>query len=181
MLCTCFFITFIKHAELEIHGHIFPAEDCFLQHCPWANPKWGAGGGGGGTGGLDPLGRGLDPPGKSQVAIGFPKNLVLTSLEKQLDPPPLEKQGPIASRGRSLRPSVKYVDMTLKKKHCKATTTPHPPREFSGSAHALNTTLVLFVCVSALLPSQQFFSHPRMISCTSTKQRIKFLLKDTIQ
>ena len=31
--------------------------------------------------------------------------LVRTSLEKQLDP-----LGPIASRGRSERPSVKYVD-----------------------------------------------------------------------
>ena len=39
------------------------------------------------------------------LALGFSEILVQTTLEKQLDP-----MGPIASRGRSVRPSVKYVD-----------------------------------------------------------------------
>ena len=46
----------------------------------------------GGTGGLEPL-----PPGKSQVAISFLRN-------NGTDPPQE------ASQGRSVRPSVKYVD-----------------------------------------------------------------------
>ena len=57
------------------------------------------GGSRGGTCGLDL------PFGKSPVAIGFLEVLVQTPLEKQLDP-----SGPIASRGRSARPSAKYVD-----------------------------------------------------------------------
>ena len=52
--------------------------------------------------------RGSGTPGKSQVAISFLRHLDIqlqTPIEKQLDP-----SGPIASRGRSVRPSVKYVD-----------------------------------------------------------------------
>ena len=49
--------------------------------------------------------------------------LVRTPLEKQLD-----HLGPIASRGRSVRPSVKYVD------HKKRLSGP-PLTDFSGSAH----------------------------------------------
>ena len=47
-------------------------------------------------------GRGPVPPGKSEVAIGFLRN---TGTD-----PSREALGPIASRGRSIRPSVKYVD-----------------------------------------------------------------------
>ena len=47
-----------------------------------------------------------DPPGKSQVGIGFLRNTGTDSpLEKQLDP-----MGPIVSRGRYVWPSVKYFD-----------------------------------------------------------------------
>ena len=50
--------------------------------------------------------RGPDPQRKSQVAVGFLRNTGTDPrLEKQLDP-----LGPIAFRGRSVRPSVKYVD-----------------------------------------------------------------------
>ena len=45
---------------------------------------------------------GPDPTGKSKVAICFLRNIGTDPLEKQLDP-----LGPIASRGRSVRPSVK--------------------------------------------------------------------------
>ena len=55
---------------------------------------------GGGAGGPDP-----PPLGKSQVAICFLRKSGTDPLKKQLDP-----MGPIASRGRSVRPSVKYVD-----------------------------------------------------------------------
>ena len=48
-----------------------------------------------GTGGPEP------PPGKSQVDIGFLGNTGADPTEKQLDP-----LGPIAFRGRSVRPSV---------------------------------------------------------------------------
>ena len=47
---------------------------------------------------------GRDPPGKSQVVICFLRNTGTDSLEKQLD-----QKGPIASRGRLVRSSVKYV------------------------------------------------------------------------
>ena len=53
------------------------------------------GGSSGGTGGSDP-----PPPGK-YVSI---KILAMTPLEKQLDP-----LGPIASQGRSVPTSVKYM------------------------------------------------------------------------
>ena len=43
-----------------------------------------------------------DPPRKSQVIIGCPKNTSRDPFDKQL--------GPIASRGASVRPSVKFVD-----------------------------------------------------------------------
>ena len=46
----------------------------------------------------------LTPSGKSQVAIGFHRNTGMDPQEKQLDP-----LGPIASRGRSILCSVKYV------------------------------------------------------------------------
>ena len=46
--------------------------------------------------------KGSGPPGKSQVAIGFHRN---TGTD-----PPREAIGPNASRGRSKRPSVRYVD-----------------------------------------------------------------------
>ena len=45
------------------------------------------------------------PPGKSEVAIDFIGTTGADPLEKQLDP-----LGPIACRGRSVRPSVIYVD-----------------------------------------------------------------------
>ena len=45
------------------------------------------------------------PPGKSQMAIGFVRNSGTDLLEKQVDP-----SGPIASRGRYVLTSVKYVD-----------------------------------------------------------------------
>ena len=62
-------------------------------------------GGGGGAGVRS-------PPGKSQVAIFSLKKLVRNPHEKQLDP----IMGPIASRGSSVRPSVKYVNEKKKKK-----------------------------------------------------------------
>ena len=45
-----------------------------------------------------------NPLKKSQVTIGFLRNTGTDSLEEQLDP-----WGPIVSRGRSVRPSVKSV------------------------------------------------------------------------
>ena len=60
---------------------------------------------GGSRGGDRGGGRGPDPPHlKSQDAICFLRNPGTDPHEKQLDP-----SGPIASRGRSERPSVKYV------------------------------------------------------------------------
>ena len=52
--------------------------------------------GGGGAGGSD-------PQGKSQVAIGFLRNTGTDPLEKQLD------LGPVASRGRFVRPSINEI------------------------------------------------------------------------
>ena len=51
------------------------------------------------------MGQGSGTPGKSQVAIGFLRNSGTDPLKKQLDP-----SGPIASRGRSIQPHVKYVN-----------------------------------------------------------------------
>ena len=48
--------------------------------------------------------------GKAQATLGFPSNTGTDPLAKQL-----ETSGPIASRGRSVRPSVNYVDMMTKK------------------------------------------------------------------
>ena len=45
------------------------------------------------------------PPGKSQLIIGFLRNSGTAPLDNQLDP-----LGPIDSGGRSVQPSVKYVD-----------------------------------------------------------------------
>ena len=45
------------------------------------------------------------PPGISQVAIGCLRNTCTDPLEKQLD-----SRGPIVSRGRFVRFSVKYAD-----------------------------------------------------------------------
>ena len=45
------------------------------------------------------------PPEKSQVAINLLRNSSMDPFEKQLD-----LLGPIASRGRNVRPSVKYND-----------------------------------------------------------------------
>ena len=45
------------------------------------------------------------PPGKSEVAKDFLINTGTDPFEKQLDP-----MGPIAARGRSVRPSVEYID-----------------------------------------------------------------------
>ena len=52
----------------------------------------------GGTGGLD-------PPENPKLIYASLEKLVRTRLTKQLDP-----LGPVASQGRSVRPSVKYVD-----------------------------------------------------------------------
>ena len=68
--------------------------------------------------------------GKAQATLGFPSNTGTDPLAKQL-----ETSGPIASRGRSVRPSVKYVDMMTKKGFQEPP--PHPSMELSGSAHAL--------------------------------------------
>ena len=57
------------------------------------------------------------PSGKSQVAIGFHRNTGMDPQEKQLDP-----LGPIASRGRSILSSVKYVKKVVR--------TPSPWRYF---------------------------------------------------
>ena len=54
---------------------------------------------------------GPDPPGKSQMAEGFLRNFGMDPLENQSDP-----LGPIASRGRSIWPSVKYFDDLTKKR-----------------------------------------------------------------
>ena len=48
---------------------------------------------------------GLGLSGESQVAIGFLRNTGTNPLEKQLDP-----KVTIASKGRSVRPSVNYID-----------------------------------------------------------------------
>ena len=58
------------------------------------------------------------------MAIGLLRNSGMDPLEKQL--------GITASRGRSVRPSVIYVD-DLKKKNNVRT----PLTEFSGSAHVI--------------------------------------------
>ena len=47
---------------------------------------------------------GSGPPEKSRVAMIDLRNSGTDPLEKQLDP-----SGPIASRGRFVRPSVKYL------------------------------------------------------------------------
>ena len=60
-------------------------------------------GGSRGRGGTE----GPDPPVKSQVAIGFLRNSGTDPLREANGP-----MGPIASRERSVRPSVKYVEMT---------------------------------------------------------------------
>ena len=54
---------------------------------------------------------GPDPPVKSQVAIGFLRNSGTDPLR--------EAMGPIASQERSVRPSVKYVEMTKNRKENK--------------------------------------------------------------
>ena len=59
----------------------------------------GSRGGWGWAGGPDP------PREKSQVTIGILRKTGTDHLEKHLDP-----LSPIASRGRSVQPSVKYVD-----------------------------------------------------------------------
>ena len=51
-------------------------------------------------------GGGLGPAGKSQVANCFLRSTGTDPLEKQLDPR-CNCRDPIASRGRSVRPSVK--------------------------------------------------------------------------
>ena len=78
-------------------------------------------------------GSGPQSPGKPQVAICvcFLRNTGTDPLEKQYDP-----SGPIASRGRSIPPSVKYVDFFKRK----VFSPPHPQTEFSGSWHVPNIT-----------------------------------------
>ena len=49
---------------------------------------------------------------------------VLLQVVIRTDPP---REGPIASRGRSVRPSVKYVDKRLEKKRCYFALPPPPP------------------------------------------------------
>ena len=67
---------------------------------------------------------GLVPSGKSQVAIGFLRNSGMDPPQEAIGP-----EGPIASRGRSIRPSVKYVDDS-KKIYIRTT-----PDRFSYSKH----------------------------------------------
>ena len=64
---------------------------------PWADPQGGVGGGG--------VTRGPDLPGKLHVAVGVLINSSTDPLEEQLD-----SLSSIASRGRSVPPSVKYAD-----------------------------------------------------------------------
>ena len=74
MLCTCFFYHLYQTCRAGDTWSYFWSLSPFSENCPWANPEGGGGvGGGGGGGGGGGLG-GSDPPGKSQVAIGFPKN-----------------------------------------------------------------------------------------------------------
>ena len=54
-----------------------------------------------GTGGLDPL-----PPGKSQVVMCLLRNKGTSFPQEAIG----HLSGPIASRGRSVRPSVIYVN-----------------------------------------------------------------------
>ena len=81
----------------------------------WADPE----GGGGWRGPYTPRPP-PPPPGKSQMAIG-PLKIWYRPLEKQLVP-----KGQIVSRGRPIRPSVKYLDDL---KPCQDTP---PPDGFSG-------------------------------------------------
>ena len=67
-------------------------------------------------------------PGKIKVAIFSLEILIRTPHEKQLDP-----SGPIASRGRYVQPSVKYVVYKF---------SGSPLTDFSGSAHG-NTLVQL--------------------------------------
>ena len=62
---------------------------------------------------------------KTKMAIVFLRNSDTDPLSKQCD-----HSGPFAHRGKSVRPSVKYVDV---KYHCQDLLT-----EFSGSAHMGN-------------------------------------------
>ena len=68
-------------------------------------------------------GGGLDRPGNSHVGIGFLRNTGTDTPREAIGP-----LGPIPSLGRSVRPSVKYVD------HYKNIVRT-PLAELSGSAH----------------------------------------------
>ena len=90
-------------------------------------------------------GSGLLLPGMSQVAKVSLEILVRTPLEMQLDP-----LGPTASRGRIVRPSVKYVD---EKKNVLVPPPPpqhtHPKRtqkstEFSGSTQFTTECCIIY-------------------------------------
>ena len=67
---------------------------------------------------------GPDSPEKSQLAIGFFRNTGTDppSLEEQFDP-----LGPNASWGRTIRPSVKYVNITQKQNETLLGPPPTPP------------------------------------------------------
>ena len=69
---------------------------------------------------------------KSQVAKGFLRNSGMDPLERQLDP-----LGPIASRRRSVRPSVKYFDKRKENSSLSGPTL----AEFSRSAHRFTEAL----------------------------------------
>ena len=87
---------------------------------------------------------GPDPlPWKITSGYRFP---CMDPLERQLDP-----LGSIASRGTSIRPSVKYVDTCMTKQRTKGLSG-HPLAEFSGSAHIINNRTSYFqLCVSLFL------------------------------
>ena len=72
---------------------------------------------------------GTDPEGEKGVQTPPP-------LEKQLDP-----LGPIASRGRFVRPYLKTKTTTKQQRKNNNARTPHPLMEFSGSIHAHNIYL----------------------------------------
>ena len=84
---------------------------------------------------------GPDPlPWKITSGYRFP---CMDPLERQLDP-----LGSIASRGRSIRPSAKYVDTCMAKQRKKKELSGLPLAEFSGSAHIINDWTSYFqLCV----------------------------------
>ena len=81
------------------------------------------------------------PPGKSQVAICFLRNTCTELPRKSIKPK--GSKGPIASRGRPIRPSVKYVDD--KKNNVVQTPPPPPPPWWNFLDPSIFTLLEMWI------------------------------------